>query len=69
MTPTGTSRVIIARLHAESEKITTHPDHRQRFIAAGVDPITSTPEQFGTYLRSEIEKWGKVVKATGMRVE
>lgn len=69
MTATGTPPEIIARLHTESEKITAHPEHRQRFMAAGVDPITSTPQHFGVYLRSEIEKWGKVVKITGMRVE
>ncbi len=69
MTPTGTPRDVIARLHTESMKVLQQRDIRDKLIASGVDPRGSTPEQFGEYLRSEIEKWGKVVKATGMRIE
>jgi tripartite-type tricarboxylate transporter receptor subunit TctC len=35
----------------------------------GADPLTSTPEEFATYLRSEIDKWAKVVKVSGMKVD
>ena len=69
MAPTGTPQDIISRLNTESLRIVRQPEMRAKFIAAGVDPTGSTPEQFGSYLRSEIDKWGKVVRATGMRIE
>ena len=64
-----TPQDIIARLHMESIRIIRQPEMRAKFIAAGVDPLGSAPEQFGAYIRSEIEKWGKVVRATGMRID
>ena len=38
-------------------------------IAQGAEPMTNTPEQFAAYIKSEIAKWAKVVKAAGIRVE
>jgi len=69
LVPTGTRREIISRLHAESSKVLKLPEVKERMDAAGLTPIGSTPEDFGAYLRSEIEKWGKVVRSVGMRVE
>ena len=69
MTAAGTSQDIHARLYTESIKIVSHPELKEKFVAAGVDPTGSTSEQFAAYLRSEIKKWGKVVKATGMRID
>ena len=69
LVPTGTSKEIISRLHAESVKLLKLPDVRQRLDNAGFEPIGSTPEEFGAYIRSEIEKWGKVVRTAGVRVE
>ncbi len=69
MTAAGTSQDIRARLYTESIKIVRHPELKEKFVAAGVDPTGSTSEQFAAYLRSEIKKWGKVVKATGMRID
>jgi tripartite-type tricarboxylate transporter receptor subunit TctC len=40
---------------------------KSRFNATDLTTQTSTPEELGTFLRSEVEKWGKVVKASGMR--
>jgi tripartite-type tricarboxylate transporter receptor subunit TctC len=65
--PAGTPREIVARLHAESIKVLARPDVKQRFGTTDLELIGSTPEQFGAHIRSEIEKWGKIVKATGMR--
>ncbi len=69
MAPAGTPRDILSRLNTEAVKIMRQPQMREKFIASGVDPLGSTPEQFGEFIRSEIEKWGKVVKATGMKLE
>ena len=67
MVPARTPPEIISRLHAESVKAFNRPDVKERLGATGLEPIGSTPEQFGAHIRSEIEKWGKIVKATGLR--
>jgi tripartite-type tricarboxylate transporter receptor subunit TctC len=69
LVPAGTPRKIIARLHADSVKAMKFADVKSRFDATGLVPIGSTPEQLGPYILSEIEKWGKVVKALGLRVD
>ncbi len=69
LAPSGTSREIIARLHSESVKLLKLPDVKERLAATGFEPIGTTPEQFGTYIRSEVEKWAKVVKAAGIRAD
>jgi len=67
--PAGVPRDIIARLNTEMNKILQMPDVRERFVAGGVDPVGGPPEKFGEHLKTEIAKWGKVVKATGARVD
>jgi len=42
---------------------------RERLAVEGADPTSGTPEQFAAFLRAEIEKWGKVVKAANVRAE
>jgi tripartite-type tricarboxylate transporter receptor subunit TctC len=69
LVPTGTPRDAITRLNAESLKAMTYPEVKERMAATGLTPLGSTPEEFGALIRSEVEKWGKVVKATGMRVD
>lgn len=67
--PAGTPRDVISRLHLETIKALKLPDLKERFAATGVEPVGSTPEQYSAYLRSEILKWGKVVKESGVRPE
>ena len=67
--PSGTPRDVVARLNSEINKIIGMSDVRQRFTNGGVTPIGGTPEQFTEHIRNEVAKWGKVVKATGARVE
>jgi tripartite-type tricarboxylate transporter receptor subunit TctC len=67
--PTGTSRDIIARLHKETVRIIAAPDIRDRMSAEGAEFVGDTPEQFTAFIRSEIEKWGKAVKASGAKSE
>lgn len=69
LVPAGTPREIVSRLHAESVKALKLPDVKARLDATGFEPIGTTPDQFGAYIRSEIEKWAKVVKAAGVRVD
>jgi len=69
MVPARTAPEIISRLHAESVKALSRPDVKERFAATDMVPVSSTPEQFGMHIRSEIAKWGKLVKASGLRPE
>jgi tripartite-type tricarboxylate transporter receptor subunit TctC len=68
LVPAGTPREIITRLHGEAVKVMRLPDIRERLFKTGFTAIGSTPEEFGEYMRSEIEKWRKVIKAAGVRI-
>ena len=67
--PAGMPRDVVTRLNTEINKILLLPDVRERFQAGGVEPVGGPPEKFGDHLIAEIAKWGKVVKATGARVD
>jgi tripartite-type tricarboxylate transporter receptor subunit TctC len=69
LAPAGTPRTVVTRLNAEIVKALALPDVRERLISQGIDPVGNTPEQFATYLGSEIVKWAKVIKATGVTAE
>jgi len=69
LVPARTPPLIVATLNREIVNILRTPALRERFAAEGVDPVGDTPEHFAAYIKEEIVKWGKVVKATGMRVE
>lgn len=61
--PAGTPRDIINRLNAEVVKAIALPDVRKRLIEAGSDIVGNSPEAADRFLRDELEKWGKVVRA------
>jgi tripartite-type tricarboxylate transporter receptor subunit TctC len=63
--PAGTPKEIIARLNTESVTLLKLPDVQDRYRAVDSDTIGSTPEQFDMHIRSEIQKWAKVVKDSG----
>ena len=67
--PAGTPAEIIAKLNAEVVKALESPEVRERFKANGIDPVSSTPQQFGALMQSEIVRWRDVVKASGARVD
>lgn len=66
LAPARTPREIVVRLNAELMKILQRPDIRSRFAAEGVEGLGSTPEEFGAYIKAEIERWGRVIKAAGI---
>ena len=67
--PAGTAKPIIDKLNAVNRKVLARDDIKQKLESQGVDPIVNTPAEFTAYVKSETEKWGKVVKATGAKAE
>lgn len=65
--PAGTPREIVGRLNADIVRGLAAPEVRERLLALGVEPVTSTPEQFAAFVKSEIAKWGRVVRQSGAR--
>jgi tripartite-type tricarboxylate transporter receptor subunit TctC len=66
MVPARTPNEIIARLHAAAVNALGHPEVKKRFATTDLEPAGSTPEELGVFVRSEIAKWGKVIKASGI---
>jgi tripartite-type tricarboxylate transporter receptor subunit TctC len=69
LAPAGTPDEVISRLHAETVKALKRQGVKERLDASGIEPIGTTPEQFGAYIRSEVGKWAKVVKASGAHID
>lgn len=67
LVPANTPKEIVTRLNAESVKVLEQADVKERMGALDMEPVGGTPERFGTFIRSEVDKWGKLVKASGMR--
>ena len=67
--PAGTAREIITRYHAEMMKVLKDPEVRTLMERDGSEPLGSTPEEFGAYFKREVEKYAKVIKASGARAE
>ena len=67
--PARTPKAIVDRVNTEARKALTSAAVKEQFTAQGLEPAASTPQEFGAYLRSEVEKWGKVVKASGATPE
>ena len=69
LVPTGTPRAIIERLHGELAKILRTPNVLDRLSADGPIPVSSTPEEFAAFIRTERAKWGAVVREANIRIE
>jgi tripartite-type tricarboxylate transporter receptor subunit TctC len=67
--PTGTPRTIIDRLATESLRIVQTPEVRERLNAQGAEPSPLNTDQFTPFVKLEVEKWGKIVTATGMTTD
>jgi tripartite-type tricarboxylate transporter receptor subunit TctC len=68
--PAGTSREIVAKIAGEITKITSLPETKERFASMGMDAVDQGgPEEFGALIRSELVKWGKVVREAGIRAD
>jgi tripartite-type tricarboxylate transporter receptor subunit TctC len=67
--PHSTPAAIVNRLHAVLVKILLSPEIERQFAQNGVEPANSTPQQLAAYMRAETERWGKVIRTSGIRLE
>ena len=65
--PAGTPQDVVSKLGGEVAAIVNQPDFHERLSREGADPVGSTPQEFGRFMQSEIEKWRKVIRAAGMQ--
>jgi tripartite-type tricarboxylate transporter receptor subunit TctC len=66
--PAGTPRPIVSKLHADTVKLLADADVKQKFADLGVVAVSSTPEQFGAFIKSEMAKYGKLIKEANIKV-
>ena len=67
--PAGLPHDIAVRVQREVVRALAIPEIREKFIQQGADPVGSTPEEFGEFMRNETAKWAKLVKDSGARVD
>jgi tripartite-type tricarboxylate transporter receptor subunit TctC len=67
--PAKTPAGVIDRLHKEIVRAIGNPKVAQQFANLDTDPTTNRPEQFQAFIKSEIDKWGKVIRAANIRIE
>ena len=68
MVPAGTSPAVVQRLNAEIVRILKMPDVAERLRGLGAEIVGGTPEEFAAYIKSEIDKWGKVARSTNSKL-
>jgi tripartite-type tricarboxylate transporter receptor subunit TctC len=67
--PVKTPRAIIMRLNKDATTALNNPEVKEVLFRQGLDVAPESPEAFGAYIKSELAKWAKVVKAAGLRAE
>ncbi|HEY9446253.1 MAG TPA: tripartite tricarboxylate transporter substrate binding protein [Burkholderiales bacterium] len=65
--PAGTSKEIVAKLYGEIARAVANQETRTRLLSMGLDPVGMPPDEFTTYLKTETDKWGKLVREAGIR--
>ena len=67
--PAGTPKAIVDKYNATIKAMLARDDTQAKLLTMGLDSLTSTPEEFATFIKSEVAKWAPVVKASGAKVE
>lgn len=67
--PAKTPKPIVLKLQRTLARTLADPDVRNQLAAVGAEPVASTPEEFAKFMRAESDKWARVIKAGGVRVE
>ncbi len=69
MVPAKTPAAIIKRLHQEIVQVLNKPDVKNKLLLAGVEVVTGTPDEVASMMKSEMAKWGKLIKDVGIRAD
>lgn len=69
LAPAGTPKDIVNKLATEIARILTLPDVKENLMARAVDPKSMGPDEFGALIKSDLERYGKVIKAAGIKIE
>jgi tripartite-type tricarboxylate transporter receptor subunit TctC len=69
LAPRAVRKEYVVKVNDDVMQVIRMPDVKQRMLESGAEPSGSTPEEFGIYIRAESAKWGKVVKAVGVKPE
>jgi len=69
LAPKGTPRAILTQLHADIVQVVRGRDMEERLTKDGAEVIASTPDEFARFIREEIDRYARIVKASGLRAE
>ncbi len=69
LAPAGTPKTIISLLQREIANIMVVPEMKARLAELGYEPVGSTPHEFGTRIKAEIDTWGEVIRAAHIKPE
>jgi tripartite-type tricarboxylate transporter receptor subunit TctC len=69
LAPAGTPREVVGTLNRAIANVVKRQDVRDRIVQVGIDPVGNSPDEFTQFLRDEIAKWGKVIRAANVKVE
>jgi tripartite-type tricarboxylate transporter receptor subunit TctC len=67
--PAGLPGPVVARLHEAFVKILNQPEMRERIVADGSEPAGNTPDEFRRFMRADLDKWAKLVKESGAKLD
>jgi tripartite-type tricarboxylate transporter receptor subunit TctC len=67
--PAGTPKAVVDKLNADTVKALQDPEVKKRFADLGVEAVSSTPEQFSAFIRAETEKYAKLIREAGIKIE
>lgn len=69
LVPAGVPKDIVDRLHKEIARAIANPKVAELFVKLGTQPTANTPDEFSAFIKAETDKWGKVIKAAGIKAE
>ncbi|HVJ11498.1 MAG TPA: tripartite tricarboxylate transporter substrate-binding protein, partial [Burkholderiales bacterium] len=69
LAPAGTPPAAVAKLSQALNAALAQPEVKERFAAAGLDTVSSTPAEFAAFIRGEIAKWGRVAREANIRLD
>lgn len=69
MAPAGTPREIVKKIHDDAVTVIRRPDFVERLDKDGIEPVANTPEEFGAEIKTDLARWGKIVKAAGAKLD